>query len=80
MYSQVRCVCVTYYKNNLISFNFDAVTIGDVKKGELGFAAIPGEEENFKNSIEKTIEYAKALDCKMSVYPSKSECTNSVEN
>jgi hydroxypyruvate isomerase len=31
----------------------------------LGFAAIPGEEENFKESIEKTIKYAKALDCKM---------------
>lgn len=41
------------------------ITTGDVTKGELGFAAIPGEEENFKKSIEKTIEYAKALDCKM---------------
>ncbi|KAL6440418.1 hypothetical protein ACFW04_003147 [Cataglyphis niger] len=41
------------------------VFTGDVTKGELGFAAIPGEEENFKKSIEKTIEYAKALDCKM---------------
>ncbi|EZA56442.1 hypothetical protein DMN91_009736 [Ooceraea biroi] len=41
------------------------VFTGDVTKGELGFAAIPGEEENFKKSIEKTIQYAKALDCKM---------------
>lgn len=41
------------------------VFTGDVTKGERGFAAIPGEEENFKESIEKTIKYAKALDCKM---------------
>lgn len=38
--------------------------IGDVAKGELGFAAIPGEEDNFKKSIDLTIEYAKALNCK----------------
>lgn len=71
MYSQVRCVHITiftHYKKNFISFNLNTVITGDVTKGELGFAAIPGEEENFKNSIEKTIEYAKALDCKMSVY------------
>ncbi|KOX76506.1 Putative hydroxypyruvate isomerase [Melipona quadrifasciata] len=40
------------------------VFTGDVSKGELGFAAVPGEEENFKKSIDLTIEYAKALDCK----------------
>ncbi|KAF3429953.1 hypothetical protein E2986_01235 [Frieseomelitta varia] len=40
------------------------VFTGDVSKGELGFAAIPGEEENFKKSIDVTIEYAKALNCK----------------
>ncbi|CAL7952232.1 unnamed protein product [Xylocopa violacea] len=40
------------------------VFTGDVSKGELGFAAIPGEEENFKKSINLTIEYAKALNCK----------------
>ncbi|KZC10780.1 PREDICTED: putative hydroxypyruvate isomerase [Dufourea novaeangliae] len=40
------------------------VYTGDVSKGELGFAAIPGEEENFKKSIDMTIEYAKALHCK----------------
>ncbi|XP_076642986.1 hydroxypyruvate isomerase-like protein Gip [Halictus rubicundus] len=40
------------------------VYTGDVKKGELGFAAIPGQEENFKKSIDTTIEYAKALNCK----------------
>lgn len=39
------------------------VYTGDVTKGELGYAAIPGEEENFKKSIDLTIEYAKALNC-----------------
>ncbi|XP_076231022.1 hydroxypyruvate isomerase-like protein Gip [Calliopsis andreniformis] len=39
------------------------VYTGDVSKGELGFAAIPGEEDNFKKSIDLTIEYAKALNC-----------------
>ncbi|KAL3267739.1 hypothetical protein HHI36_006866 [Cryptolaemus montrouzieri] len=37
------------------------VYTGDVSKGELGFAAIPGKEQEFKDSIQKTIEYAKAL-------------------
>lgn len=67
MYSQVPWVSIILCKNNFINFNFNTATTGDVTKGELGFAAIPGEEENFKKSIEKTIEYAKALDCKMSV-------------
>lgn len=46
-------------------YHYINIGIGDVTKGELGFAAIPGEEENFKRSIQKTIEYAKVLDCKM---------------
>ncbi|XP_018569183.1 putative hydroxypyruvate isomerase isoform X2 [Anoplophora glabripennis] len=37
---------------------------GDVTKGELGFAAIPGKENEFKKSIETTIDYAKALGAK----------------
>lgn len=37
---------------------------GDVSKGELGFAAIPGKESDFKASLEKTITYAKALGAK----------------
>ncbi|KAG8040373.1 hypothetical protein G9C98_000944 [Cotesia typhae] len=48
--------------------NIDQVLInvftGDVTKGELGFAAIPGDEDKFKNSITLTIDYAKALNCK----------------
>lgn len=34
---------------------------GDVVKGELGFAAIIGKEDEFKQSLSKTIDYAKAL-------------------
>lgn len=41
------------------------VFTGDTSKGELGFAAIPGQEESFKKSIETTITYAKALNCKI---------------
>lgn len=44
---------------------FYAATTGDVTKGELGYAAIPGKEDDFRKSISKTIQYAKALDCKM---------------
>ncbi|KAJ8674984.1 hypothetical protein QAD02_010770 [Eretmocerus hayati] len=40
------------------------VYTGDTLKGELGFAAIPGKEKEFESSIDLTIEYAKALDCK----------------
>lgn len=34
---------------------------GDVTKGEVGFAAVPGKEQEFKSSIEKTIRYAKTV-------------------
>lgn len=36
---------------------------GDVTKGELGFAAIPGAEQKFNDSINLAIKYAKALKC-----------------
>lgn len=36
---------------------------GKLEAGELGFAAIPGQEERFKESLERSIQYAKALDC-----------------
>lgn len=38
--------------------------VGDVTKGELGFAAIPGKEKEFRDSIQLTVEYAKALGAK----------------
>lgn len=59
------------YKNctdiKIMTYIFLDIFLGDVSKGELGFAAIPGKEEQFKNSIEMTIDYAKALNCKKSV-------------
>jgi hydroxypyruvate isomerase len=39
------------------------VLTGDVTKGELGFAAIPGAEEKFSDSINLAVKYAKALQC-----------------
>ena len=63
-------ITVKHYTNNykknhyILKYNIYFIIIGDVSKGELGFAAIPGEQENFKKSIDVTIEYAKALNCK----------------
>jgi hydroxypyruvate isomerase len=37
--------------------------LGDVTRGELGFAAIPGAEEKFRDSINLAVRYAKALQC-----------------
>lgn len=37
---------------------------GDATQGERGFAAIPGKEEDFKKSVDMTIQYANALHCK----------------
>ncbi|XP_049783206.1 putative hydroxypyruvate isomerase [Schistocerca cancellata] len=37
---------------------------GDQSKGELGFAAIPGQEEKFKESLSLAVKYAKGLHCK----------------
>ncbi|XP_012280286.1 putative hydroxypyruvate isomerase [Orussus abietinus] len=57
------------------------VYTGDVTKGELGFAAIPGKEEEFRKSIEVTIEYAKALNCKkIHVMSGKVEVSNTVND
>lgn len=36
---------------------------GDWEKGERGMGILPGREDNFAASIEKAIEYAKALNC-----------------
>lgn len=37
--------------------------VGDVTKGELGFASIPGAEEKFNDSLNLAVKYAKALKC-----------------
>jgi len=36
---------------------------GDVKNGDLGFAAQPGRESEFRDKLELSISYAKALKC-----------------
>uniref|UniRef100_A0A1B6I7L9 Putative hydroxypyruvate isomerase n=1 Tax=Homalodisca liturata TaxID=320908 RepID=A0A1B6I7L9_9HEMI len=41
------------------------VNPGDANKGELGFAAIPGQQEKFKNGLQEAITYCKALDCRL---------------
>lgn len=41
------------------------IYVGDISKGEFGFAAIPGKEEAFLDSISLSVNYAKALQCKI---------------
>ena len=36
---------------------------GDFTKGERGIACLPGREQEFRDSLEKAIAYAKAVDC-----------------
>lgn len=36
---------------------------GDASKGERGMAALPGREEEFRDSVELALKYARALDC-----------------
>lgn len=38
--------------------------MGNRQKGEMGFAAIPGKEKEFNDSLELSIKYCKALSCK----------------
>lgn len=40
------------------------ILTGDVTKGELGYAAIPGKENEFEESLKVTVDYAKALGAK----------------
>lgn len=57
------------------------VFTGDVTKGELGFAAIAGKEQEFQQSIIKTIEYAKALNtAKIHIMAGKLSGTPTEEN
>lgn len=51
----VSCICCTPVY----------VLTGHIEGGEMGFACIPGKEAVFKTSLDKTLTYAKALNCKM---------------
>ena len=37
---------------------------GDLKAGDVGIAAIPGREKEFRESLETCVDYCKALACK----------------
>lgn len=41
------------------------VFAGHIEAGEMGCACIPGKESVFKDSLDKTLTYAKALNCGM---------------
>lgn len=40
------------------------IALGDAPEGQFGCAAIPGQEANFKANLERTVKYAKAVNCK----------------
>lgn len=40
------------------------IALGDAPEGQFGCAAIPGQEANFRTNLERTVEYAKAVNCK----------------
>ncbi|XP_039886394.1 putative hydroxypyruvate isomerase isoform X1 [Simochromis diagramma] len=37
---------------------------GDIKAGDLGLAAVPGREAEFREGLDLSLKYARALDCK----------------
>ncbi|XP_028855832.1 putative hydroxypyruvate isomerase isoform X2 [Denticeps clupeoides] len=37
---------------------------GDMKSGDLGLAAVPGREQEFRKGLDLAVKYAKALDCR----------------
>ncbi len=49
--------------NELEMALFDA-PMGDWARGDRGLAAVPGREQEFRGSLPRVIEYAKALDCR----------------
>lgn len=59
---------VTEVQNAKENANVDQILInvfpGNVSQGELGFAAIPGKQEEFRKSIDLSVTYAKALKCR----------------
>lgn len=37
---------------------------GDIKAGDLGLGAVPGREAEFREGLDLSLKYARALDCK----------------
>lgn len=56
------------YVNNNDIVRMMHLLIGDWEGGDRGIAAIPGREREFKDSLQKSLQYAKALECKRFVY------------
>lgn len=62
------------------------ITAGDMAKGERGIAALPGREGEFREGVERAIEYAKAaacprLNCLAGLAPQEPRCFETlVEN
>ncbi len=52
-----------YYLKDLFIIIIFTVVTGD-HPNDLGIAALPARQDDFPESLEKSIEYAKALDCK----------------
>jgi hydroxypyruvate isomerase len=48
--------------NGLKMVLFDA-PVGNWDRGDRGLAAVPGRQEEFRHSLQRTVEYGKALDC-----------------
>lgn len=49
-----------------ITMSFCSI-LGDTSKGELGCACIPDMSSVFDDALDKTIDLAKSLNCKMQV-------------
>ena len=55
----------------IITFAFLA---GDLSQDQLGLATLPSKQKEFRDKLELTIEYAKALSCKRLVLKGDFEC------
>lgn len=38
-------------------------SLGDQCRGDMGLAAMPGREKEFRESLDKSLKYAKAMGC-----------------
>ncbi|XP_039448055.1 putative hydroxypyruvate isomerase [Culex pipiens pallens] len=57
------------------------IALGDAPEGQFGCAAIPGQEANFRANLERTVKYAKAVNCKkIHIMAGKLACAPSAEH
>lgn len=55
-------VTIILYSKRLNSYAV-IVDAGDTERGELGLAIMSGRQNEFRESLEKSMEYAAALNC-----------------